>query len=227
MATSSASRLAGQVKLGDSILGQDEMTDSQTALNNLAKPHLHSLTQILIQGVTSRDNALLESALSIQELSLINESLRRLPPVHVPGLLECLLVRLQRRPHRTILLVPWVRSLLLLHSPALASPEAREIVQRTERFIEARLRSQDQVRMAQGQLEVLLARFDEQKRSKAQSIVDDEQLHVLMTQPLATYDESEGDEEYADDDAAMAMDYLEEESNPESSDLESDSADDN
>lgn len=207
-----------------SLPNEDQMLDAEAAVSRLAKPRIHSLCQILVQGVTSRDSALLESALSVQELPLITEALRRLPLGHVSGLLECILQRLQRRPHRTVLLLPWLRSLLLLHSSTLlAEPASREVVQRTERYIEARLRSQEQVQKAQGQLEVLLARFDEQKRNRAHAegmLVDEEQLQILMTQPLATYDESEDDEDQEQDQELDQEDEDEDESAEETDDSE-------
>lgn len=80
-----------------------------------------SLQALLTQAIHSGDVQLIEKALEVTNKKLIHATLRKLPPTHIPQLLDHFVVRLQKRPQYAGLLVEWIRGCLQYHSSYLLS----------------------------------------------------------------------------------------------------------
>jgi len=111
----------------------DEEANPPTKQNQPEAPDVvptHSLTRTLIQALHSSDSRLLETCLAHSDVSLIRNTVRRLPPqLSLPLLLACI-ERLGRgaraanmkgggggaSSQRAMVLITWIKTTLLLHS---------------------------------------------------------------------------------------------------------------
>lgn len=175
---------------------------ASAALNQWAPENgLASLREMLLQGLISRDNDLLERSLSVQEPALIKGALLALPDAQVVPLLGELISRLQRKPRRTLLLLPWLRQVLLLKSTLLMTSEGECVEEQVLRpllgLIEARTRAHKRMVQLKGRLDFILAQADEAQRQ--QPLISTDQINRLMTTPMATFDESSEEDEDEDE----------------------------
>ncbi|PJF19996.1 hypothetical protein PSACC_00172 [Paramicrosporidium saccamoebae] len=166
----------------------DGFIDPTAAFQKLPTPRVHSLCDILTQSLTSSDSDLLENALSNTDTDLIRSSLRRMPPTYALPLLDALVVRIQRRPMRAMQLVPWLRLLLTEHAAYLLTvPDLPSRVEPLQKLIEARTKTHRRMVMLRGRIQLMLGQVNGRG--------EQEDFARLMEMPVATYDDSEDDDE--------------------------------
>lgn len=172
---------------------KDAFVDAPTAFSNLAQPRLASLTELLVQGTISKDNDMLEKALSVADMDLIKSALRKMPEEHVLALLDEIVSRIQRKPLRALQLVPWLRTLLLVRTNYLVTvPGLDAKLRPLQAIIDARTKTYRRMVQLRGRLDLMLQQVEEQKRE--QSPIKPSELHKLVTTPMAVYDESDTEE---------------------------------
>lgn len=73
---------------------------------SLEAPRSNALAEVLSQALKGQDKELLERGLSVQDPDLIRHAVRRLPTEYILPLLDALVVRIQKRPNRAMMLLP-------------------------------------------------------------------------------------------------------------------------
>ena len=161
----------------------DHFKESSQVVNSLALPKMNGLVEILIQGATSNDASLLETAFSVTESNLVRSTLQKLPADKVILVLDALVVRITHKPVRALQLVPWIQMLLQTQAMALlAIPDFAERVKPLQVIIEGRTKSFKRMMQLKGKIDMLI-NVTEGEECKSGG----------MEVPLARYDESDDD----------------------------------
>jgi U3 small nucleolar RNA-associated protein 5 len=101
---------------------EDQLKEQIVLTNQTEKKMtMTTLTAMLTQALISSDVEMLEKALWTSDKKVIYATIQRLNVVHVIPLLDELVIRIQKRPTRTHLLVEWLRGCLLIHQGYLVS----------------------------------------------------------------------------------------------------------
>lgn len=187
----------------ETMVMQDGFIDATEALVVLPTPKAHSLCDILSQGLASRDEELLRRALSCGDKDLQQHCLRRLLPIHILPLLELLIQRINQYPRQTDRLVPWLRALLSVHAAYLTGvPDLSDRLADLHKIIDARTKTYRRMVQLKGRIDMMMEQAQERDGLRRGP---QEQLALLMTTPMATYDESE------DEDATEIMEDISDE----------------
>jgi U3 small nucleolar RNA-associated protein 5 len=175
----------------------DHFKESSQVVDSLALPKMNGLVEILVQGVTSNDAALLETAFSVTEPQLVRSTLQKLPADKVILVLDALVVRVTRKPVRALQLVPWMQILLQTQATALlAIPDFAERVKPLQAIIEGRTKNFKRMIQLRGKIDMLL------------NVTESEEQEINgMKVPLARYDESDDDDDDNGDDDVNKEDF--------------------
>lgn len=196
--------------------------DAQEALEKLPEPRLSSLCQMLTQSLTSQDKVMLEGALSVSDRSLVRDSIRILPRETLLPLLDALVERIERRPWRAGRLLPWLKVLLQTHTLALSQmSDLPQHLAPLKGLIEVRCRAYRRMVALRGKLDLMLGMAEETASGGSRSRM--EKMEFLLNTPLATFDESEDEDELADE---MILSQDEESDGEEEDDDDEESGDD-
>jgi len=144
----------------------------------------------LIQALHSRDSGLLESVLTVADLKLIHNTVRRLPPKDILPLLKNLVDRFQSSPGRAANLVNWIRAVLVEHAPYLMTvPELVKSLSNLYMSVDSRLNSHKKLLQLAGRLDLLFSQIDNQEATVSES------------KPSLVFEENsdEDDEEFKND----------------------------
>lgn len=172
--------------------------DAQEALEKLPEPRLSSLCQMLTQSLTSQDKVMLEGALSVADRSLVRDSIRILPRETLLPLLDAIVERIERRPWRAGRLLPWLKVLLQTHTLTLSQmSDLPQHLAPLKSLIEVRCRTYRRMVSLQGKLDLMLGMTEETVGGGSRSRT--EKMELLLSTPLATFDESEGEDELAEE----------------------------
>lgn len=173
----------------------DSFVEPATVEASLEAPRSNALAEVLSQALKGDDKELLERGLSVQDPDLIRFAILRLPTEYVVPLLDALVSRIQKRPNRTIMLLPWLKTLLQTHTTYLMSvPTVNHHLLPLKRLIDARNKTFRRLTLLKGRLEMVLEQKREvQQQARTKPIEDT--LAALLSAPMAVYDESEDDEE--------------------------------
>ncbi|KAL4433607.1 hypothetical protein ABPG75_000048 [Micractinium tetrahymenae] len=117
-----------------------------------------STSVALSQALAVRDDAALETCLTVQDDGIIASSVAKLGAAQSTALLEALVARLHRQPQQAARLVPWLRALLLAHGAALAAtPSGQAALQLAHQTLQERTASYNALLALSGRLQVLQA----------------------------------------------------------------------
>ena len=153
-----------------------------------AAPTAGSLASLLVQALQSDDSALLGECLGVTDPRTIAATVGRLPSSCVQPLLITLVEKFQSRPHKSHMLVAWIREILLAHASYLITvPNLLDSLAGLYQTVDSRLASFKRLNKLSGRLELLLAQVEKQSVGGA---ADDAQ------QQVAVYHEEDEEDEY-------------------------------
>jgi hypothetical protein len=150
------------------------------------KPTTDSLVTLIEQALQSGDNAMLEQCLSSNDVTVIDETCRRLPASRVMSFLKKLVAKFEKSPSRGILLTRWLSSLLKFHTSYLISiPDLAKQLGGLSQLLEARLSSYNRLVALNGRLDMLMSQLSSVSASAA--IPADNQLSQSSHKPKRIY----------------------------------------
>ena len=158
------------------------------ATNKPSKTPTISLHQMVSQAIQTSDTQLLEKALNMGDKKLIAQTVQRLSPSQVIGLLDSLCSRLQRKPGRAAQLIEWLRAILLIHSAFLSSiPNASLRLASLHRCLNSRQVALQKMAKLYGRLDLAACQIDSRSSSRSRSDGDF---------ALTVYDEQDDEDEF-------------------------------
>ena len=150
-------------------------------------PTAGSLASLLVQALQSDDTALLAECLGVTDPRTIAATVARLPSSCVHPLLITLVEKFQSRPHKSHMLVAWIREILLAHASYLITvPNLLDSLAGLYQTVDSRLSCFKRLVKLSGRLDLLLAQVDKQQSGP----VDEDDNHVTV------YHEEDDEEEY-------------------------------
>jgi hypothetical protein len=124
--------------------------------------HTAAIHPLAVQSVFCSCNlsvqVLLEKVLSIGNKTVIAKTMQRLPPVEAASFLRAAVDRIQSRPARAAMLLPWLHATLLHHSTYLAAvPSVKEHLATMHRIVQGRVAILPGLLEMRGRLDFVLA----------------------------------------------------------------------
>lgn len=162
-----------------SILDAADATDASVDGKRAAVKHSASVYQLILQGIASKDNSLLEEALRTTDSKAIARTVQRLPFDCVQPFVRWLIVAIQRTPNKATLCLPWIRATLVLHMASLASrPSMRSMLVALHQTLKSRISFAAQLHDVCGRLDLLAEKIA--FRSTVRSAADDDYNTPLL-----------------------------------------------
>ncbi|XP_061599370.1 WD repeat-containing protein 43 [Cololabis saira] len=154
---------------------------------------------LLVQGLESKDNSILNKVLQTRKEFIIKKTVARLPLPAVLPLVEELTKRLQGHPASAFLMVRWLKAVLMHHTSYLASlPDLVSQLGVLYHMIESRVKMFHKLTKLHGKLYLLTTQVAASDSSNTVSDVD----HTAKL----VYEEESSDEDEASDDEALPDD---------------------
>lgn len=184
----------------------------------VSMPKVQSLKQVLIQALHSNDSNLLESCLHTGDLTVINNTVAKLPPHYVLKFLKVIVERFQAKPTRGTELILWMKSLLVYHSSYLITiPDLVKNLSSLYLAVDSRLSLYKKMIKLSGRLDLLLTQVKENKVSTnyvANSVFteeDDEEEENDLNESDDEQDFGDNEEPLSDNENANGENESEEE----------------
>nr|XP_042899454.1 WD repeat-containing protein 43 isoform X2 [Parasteatoda tepidariorum] len=128
----------------------NEISENEAAVKS------DSMVHLLLQGLQSRDNNMLNTVFGCSNELVIMNTIERLPIQSIFSLLEVLFIRLHKLNPRTCL--KWLTALITIHlSYFISSPDICQCIATFDQFIAARRDAVSQLARARGILSILMA----------------------------------------------------------------------
>ncbi|XP_060789326.1 WD repeat-containing protein 43 [Neoarius graeffei] len=154
---------------------------------------------LLVQGLESKDQKILNKIFQIKKEILIRNTVARLPPPAVLPLVEELSRRLQGHPFVGILIVQWLKAVLTQHTSYLSSlPDLMSQLGALYHMIESRVKLYQQLTRLHGKLYLLMTQVATSNRSHKVAGVNRKAKLVYEEE---SSDEDSGDEGRPEDDS--------------------------
>jgi len=194
-------------------LGQRAADESLEMTEAPATPRADSSAVLLTQALQNDDVALLEDCLSCRDHTMINNTVRRLPPTSVLPFLKQVCNRMRSKPGRATTLVPWVQAVLIEHTAYLTTvPAATGVLGDLFQAADARVAVFDNFLKLQGRLDLIMSHVSRRRISQG----GDSNTAGHMHRELGQDDEDEDDLE------VRGMDFEEEDEEDEDDDGDED-----
>jgi U3 small nucleolar RNA-associated protein 5 len=175
------------IERDDDELDDDDEPRTRQRKGGGSAPTAGSLASLLVQALQSDDTALLGECLGVTDPRTITATVARLPSSCVHPLLITLVEKFQSRPHKSHMLVPWIREILLAHASYLITvPNLLDSLAGLYQTVDSRLSCFKRLVKLSGRLELLLAQVDKQSAGPAEE--DEAQV--------AVYHEEDDEDEY-------------------------------
>ncbi|XP_054707901.1 WD repeat-containing protein 43-like [Uloborus diversus] len=153
-----------------------------------------SMVHLLLQGLQSKDNNMLNSVLQSSDEQIIHNTVQRLPLQSIFLLLKELHERLNKQEPRNHACLKWIKGLLAVHLPYLLScKDIDEYLGPISQLIEARLQNFPKMSQLHGCLNILLSQASEN------SMKEDTTSQPLNVYVSESSEESESEEEEEDE----------------------------
>ncbi|XDV43213.1 hypothetical protein PO909_011730 [Leuciscus waleckii] len=189
-----------------------------------------SFAVLLVQGLESKDEKILNKIFQTKKEILIKNTVSRLPPPAILPLLEELSRRLQGHPFAALLIVQWFKAVLTQHASYLSSlPDLVSQLGLIYHMIESRVKLYHQLNRLHGKLFLLMSQVA--TSSSAQKTDVDRTAKLVYEEESSDEDEDSGDEGRPEDDSdnweddETAMELTEDKKNHKEEDEEEDMKD--
>ena len=150
----------------DTELGQRAADESVVMTEAPVMPRADSSAVLLTQALQSEDSGLLEDCLMCRDLTMISNTVRRLPVTSVLPFLKQVSSRMRSKPGRATTLVPWVKAVLIEHTAYLGSvPAAAGVLSELFQASDARVAVFDKFLKLQGRLDLIMSHVSRGRRS--------------------------------------------------------------
>eukprot|EP01135_Chromosphaera_perkinsii_P003578 Nk52_evm36s248 gene=Nk52_evmTU36s248 len=192
-------------KLADLRVGESNPAPSQAS--GRTPPKAESLVKMLVQALHSEDNSLLEECLNTTNENVVRNTVKRLPTQYVVPFLTQTIHKFQAKPSRGIMLVPWIKSIILIHASYLMSlPDLNKSLGGLYQLVDARLSSFKKLLKLSGRLELIMSQITTKADGADVVALEDMQEADMI------YEEEDSEEEDEDaDEEEMEMDEDDEE----------------
>ena len=158
----------------------EQLSASMTELENTTETNLFdetptsdSLVTLIDQALQSGDDSLLEQCLSVDDIRVVEATVRGLSTSKVIAFMKKLMAKFEKRPSRGALLTHWLSSTLTFHISYLMSvPNLTGELAGLSQMLEARLTTYQRLASLSGRLELLLG------QSGSANQYDDNQVQV-------------------------------------------------
>uniref|UniRef100_A0A8C4ADK0 Small-subunit processome Utp12 domain-containing protein n=1 Tax=Denticeps clupeoides TaxID=299321 RepID=A0A8C4ADK0_9TELE len=169
-----------------------------------------SFAVLLVQGLESKDNTILNKVLQTRKETLIRNTVARLPLPAILPLVEELSTRMQGNPNSAIFMVQWLKAVLTQHTSYLSSlPDLVSQLGRLYHMIESRVKWYQQLTRLHGKLHLLMTQVATSNSAPRVSELD--HTAKLVYEESSEEDEASGDEGLPEDDSDNWEDDDEEE----------------
>jgi len=159
---------------------------STTTTGSSSSPRTDTLTQLLVQGLHSNDARILDSVLDRADLTLIDNTVKRLPAEAVLPLVTILQKYIRGRGVVHASHAKWLKSVLSIHQGFLVCvPECQDILAPVYALLEARTQNYFQVLQLRGKLDMMMKKNDDKQ--------PDNNLDIEQ-EALAVYQDTSSDE---------------------------------
>ncbi|XP_012229807.1 WD repeat-containing protein 43 [Linepithema humile] len=183
--TTSGSQLLLKDRLENLSLNTDANTPRRT-------PTKGANTQLLMQGLNSKDKTILATALFTKDETLIRNTIAKLPVQAITPLLKELTVMLQGKTYASKIAVMWLQALITTHAAHLMSrPDIAEILSPILSFIDAKLMLVTAIQRLRGRVSLITGQISQAK---------EEHNKDIMQESMLVYQDSDSSDEGADKD---------------------------
>ncbi|NP_001018176.1 WD repeat-containing protein 43 [Danio rerio] len=159
-----------------------------------------SFAVLLVQGLESKDEKILNKIFQTKKETLIKNTVARLPPPAVLPLLEELSRRLQGHPYAALLIVHWFKAVLTQHTSYLSSlPDLVSQLGSIYQMIESRVKLYHQITRLHGKLYLLMTQVA--TSNSATKVGEIDHTAKLVYEEESSEDEDSGDEGRPEDDS--------------------------
>jgi len=153
-----------------------------------------SITGMLVQALHTGDKAMLDSCFAVSDVSIIRNTVLRVPSKYIITFLNEAVHRFHARSHRNTTLVTWIKALLQIHAGYLISqPDLVQVLSTLYMVVDTRLTLFKKMVKLNGRLDLLLSQI---KSDDSLSAIDYSE-GARLTEP---YDDDE-DEDDSDEDS--------------------------
>merc|ERR1712029_644595 len=130
--------------------------------SSTTSPRTDTMTQLLVQGLHSNDSRILDSVLDRADLTLIDNTVRKLPVEAVLPLVTVLQRFIRGRGVVHASHAKWLKSVLSIHTGYLVSvPDCQDILSPVYALLEARTQNYSQVLQLRGKLNMIMKQSDD------------------------------------------------------------------
>eukprot|EP01134_Creolimax_fragrantissima_P001009 CFRG1009T1 len=158
-----------------------------------------SLAKLLTQALHSDDSTLLEECLANTNEHVVRNTIQHLPTPYVVPFLEVIVAKFQSKPVRGIQLVPWIKTIMIVHTSYLMTvPNLAESLGGLSSLIDSRLSAFRKLLALNGRLDLLLSQISVQAQLEGVSGLKEHA--VVFRDEDSTESESQSEDEDADDD---------------------------
>ncbi|XP_067311599.1 WD repeat-containing protein 43 [Pseudorasbora parva] len=174
-------------------LEQIELSVGKGAAKSSSSLQTDSFAVLLVQGLESKDEKILNKIFQTKKETLIKNTVARLPPPVILPLLEELARKLQGHPYTAMLIVQWFKAVLVHHASYLSSlPDLASQLGPIYHMFESRVKLFQQLTRLHGKLYLLLTQVATSNRTQKVSEVD-------STAKLVYEEESSDEDEVSED----------------------------
>lgn len=146
--------------------GEDVAMEERLVNLSLGKPVVsdklspNNLSNLLMQGLESKDKSLLDSVLFVKDVEVINETVSKLPVSALPPLIAQLSTMIQGKTFSSVLGCMWLKGVMRQHSgQLLASQSTSSLLASIQSLIESRLAILGPLRSLSGRLEHIVSQL--------------------------------------------------------------------
>lgn len=186
--TTSGSQLLLKDRLENLSLNADTNTPGRVPMKG-------ANTQLLMQGLNSKDKTILATVLFTKDETLIRNTIAKLPVQAITPLLKELTVMLQGKTYASKIAVMWLQALITTHAAHLMSrPDIAEILSPILSFIDAKLMLVTAIQRLRGRVSLITGQLSQ---------INAEHNKDMMEESMLVYQDSDSSDEGDKDDVDL------------------------
>lgn len=124
-------------------------------------PSADSIGVILLQALQSDDDQLLETCISVGDITMIQRTVERLPSEYILPFLNTIIRKFQMSPNRASDLMPWIQTVVMLHTSFLMTIPDLNVTSLSGLYqtVDSRLSTYPKLLKLSGRLDLLLSQI--------------------------------------------------------------------